>query len=141
MSSATHGQSSVRSTSTRILTAAAVSTLSRGVCRRSPNTARPTARSGDELHRRNPRIRPSAPSSQWRGKQARHRKGVEQNQLVAEFETTRLDHDAVAVEPSREQPSFAFLIGLVDRKWRFDQVCIILLANEARQTDQVAVVM
>src|SRR3974377_1445816 len=132
MSSATHGQSSVRSTSTRISVAAVVSTPSRAACRQSPNTARPTARCGDELHRHNPRIRPGASSSQWRGKQAWHRKGVEQNQLVAEFEATFLDHDSVAVDPSRKQSSFALLIGLIDRKRRFDQLCIILLANEAR---------
>jgi hypothetical protein len=71
-------------------------------------------------------------SLQRRGKQAWHREGVEQNQLVAEFEATCLDHDPVAVEPGREEPSFALLIGLVHREWRFDQLCLTFLAGEAR---------
>ena len=80
-------------------------------------------------------------SGERRGKQAWHREGVEQNKLVAKFEATCLDQDPVAVETSREQPSFAPLIGPVYRKWRFDQFCITSLADKARQADQVTVSM
>src|ERR1700720_3157052 len=52
--------------------------------------------------------------------------------LSRNLRATCLDHDPVAVEPGREEPSFALLIGLVHREWRFDQLCLTFLAGEAR---------
>ena len=47
--------------------------------------------------------------------------------------------DAVAIEPGREQPGLALLVGLVHGKRRFDEHLIPVVADNARQADQVAI--
>jgi hypothetical protein len=63
--------------------------------------------------------------SQWRCEQAGDREGVEQDQLIADFEALSRGFEPVAVKAGREQPGFALLIGLVDGERGLDPEPVI----------------
>jgi len=70
--------------------------------------------------------------------QARHRKGVEQDQLVANFESPGFHDDAVAIQPDREQAGFTLLVGLEYRERRLDDLPS-LVGDNTGQADQVTI--
>src|SRR6266478_9884856 len=78
----------------------------------------------------------AATALQGRREQSWDRKGIKQDQLVADLETAPHGHHQVAVEAGREEPGFAFLTGLVDGKRRLGRDAVF---NDARQADHVAV--
>src|SRR5579872_7539219 len=74
---------------------------------RSPHPEEPAQRASRELLQR-------------RCQQAGYGEGVEQHQLIANLEGAADGHKPVAVEPGREQPGLALLIGLEHRERCFD---------------------
>src|SRR5215471_16177542 len=72
-------------------------------------------RAGSRLRRPNPN---RAADLERCREQARDGKGVEQDQLVAEFEVWPDGFEPVAVEAGGEESGLAFLIGLIDSERR-----------------------
>src|SRR5580658_9027616 len=91
----------------------------------SPRTGRATQGKGS----------PRWTSSQRGREQGRHREGVEQDELVTDFEAAGSALQAVAVEAGREQVRRTLLVGLVDRERRLDREPVG--AQQPRQADHM----